>query len=65
MEYVNNYFEEANVDEIAAMKSRVSSREFKRWYSQERTLFLESHEKYMAARKWTLTLYEEVCGIAN
>ncbi len=65
VEYANSYFEEVNVNEIMGMKSRVSRREFNRWYSKERTRFFEGHKEYMGARKWTLTLYEEVCSIAN
>lgn len=61
--YTNKYFEESNVDKIAAMRLRVSERDFERWYTEEKTRFSERNEKYITARNWTLTIYEEVCTV--
>ncbi|KAF9487335.1 hypothetical protein BDN71DRAFT_1436933 [Pleurotus eryngii] len=61
--YTNTYFEELNVDKIAAMRLRVSERDFGRWYSEEKTWFSECNEKYITARNWMLTLYEEFGSI--
>lgn len=58
--YTDGRFEETYSDKMEKMKVGRSTRDYEKWYAEERKKFKDRQQKGITARNWTLALYKEV-----